>query len=227
MPGSTATGVRCETPGGPLHIRADKVILCAGGLGTPVILQRSGIEAGNALFLDIFPIVYGRSPFFRAALEPSMPTLFNEHKDRGYVLAPHVDVALMFQGIKGWFGDRPPYGIMVKTGDDPDGRVDRQGRVFKRLTDADRRRLKDGQKEAVQILKRAGVNPDAITVSGLVGGHPGGTAALGTVLTPELACKSAQNLYVCDASVFPRSPGRPPIVTICALGKWLGRQLLQ
>jgi choline dehydrogenase-like flavoprotein len=222
-----AGGLRCETPSGPLAVKAERVILSAGGLGTPVILQNSGIDAGNALFLDIFPIVYGRSPLFKARLEPSMPTIFNENKDRGYVLAPHVDVALMFQGIKGWFGDSPPYGIMVKTSDDNHGRVDRQGRVFKDLTDADQKRIEDGKKEAFKIMQRVGVKPDAITVSELVGGHPGGTAAIGDVVNPDLACKSVKNLYVCDASVFPRSPGRPPIVTICALAKWLGRQLVQ
>jgi len=225
--GGRATGLVCQTGAGPLDIRAETVVLCAGGLGTPVILQRSGIEAGNALFLDLFPIVYGRSPVFRAALEPSMPTIFNENRDRGYVLAPHVDVALMFQGIKGWFGDSPPYGIMVKTGDDTEGRVDADGRVSKRLTEADRQRLAEGQKEAVAILSRAGVRPDRITVSELVGGHPGGTAAIGQVVGPDLCCRSVRNLYVCDASVLPRSPGRPPIVLLCALAKWLGRQLTQ
>jgi choline dehydrogenase-like flavoprotein len=225
--GGRATGVRCETATGPLEIRADRIILCAGGLGSPVILQNSGVDAGHALFLDVFPIVYGRSPRFRAAPEPSMSVLFNEHRGCGYVLAPHVDVALMFQGIKGWFGDSPPYGIMVKVRDDNRGRVDAQGRVFKHLTEADQRRVSQGVNEAVGILQGIGIDPETITVSGLVGGHPGGTAAVGDVVDPDLACKSVKNLYVCDASVFPRSPGKPPIVTICALAKRLGESLIQ
>jgi choline dehydrogenase-like flavoprotein len=225
--GGRAVGVECETSNGPLDVVADRIILCAGGLGTPVILQRSGIDAGRALFLDIFPIVYGRSPSFRAALEPSMPVLFNEHRDCGYVLAPHMDVALTFRGIQGWFGDSPPYGIMVKTADDNQGRVDAKGRVFKHLTEADQRRLSQGTKEAAGIFRRIGVEPEAITVSGLVGGHPGGTAAIGDVVDSDLACRSVKNLHVCDASVFPRSPGKPPIVTICALAKRLGKFLVR
>jgi choline dehydrogenase-like flavoprotein len=225
--GGRATAVQCETATGPLEISADRIILCAGGLGTPVILHNSGIDAGHALFLDLFPIVYGRSPRFRAAPEPSMPVLFNEHRDCGYVLAPHVDAALMFRGIRGWFGDSPPYGIMVKTGDDNLGRVDADGKVFKHLTEADQRRVSKGTEEAAGILKRIGIQPESITVSGLVGGHPGGTAAIGDVVDPDLACKSVKNLYVCDASVFPRSPGKPPIVTICALAKRLGKSLIQ
>jgi choline dehydrogenase-like flavoprotein len=223
--GGRATAVVCESAAGPMEIEAETIILSAGGLGTPVILQRSGIDAGNALFLDIFPIVYGRSKRFKAALEPSMPTIFNEDKDCGYVLSPHVDVALMFQGIKGWFGDRPPYGIMVKTGDDNYGGVDARGRVFKTLSDADRKRIDSGVAEAKLIFEQVGVKPQDITISELTGGHPGGTAAIGEVVNPDLACKTVRNLYVCDSSVIPKAPGRPPIVLICALAKWLGKTL--
>jgi choline dehydrogenase-like flavoprotein len=133
----------------------------------------------------------------------------------------------MFQGIKGWFGDRPPYGIMVKTGDDNSGRVDEKGRVFKELTDADRNRIDCGVAEAKMIFEQLGVKPDEITISELTGGHPGGTAAIGDVVNPDLACKQVRNLYVCDSSVIPKSPGRPPIVLICALAKWLGNTLTQ
>ncbi len=220
-----ARGVVCETAQGPLEILADKTILSAGGIGTPVILQRSGLEAGHSLFLDIFPIVYGRSPVFKPVLEPSMPTIFNENSGKGYVLAPHVDTALMFQGIKGWFGDLIPYGVMVKTRDDNKGKVDARGKVFKYITTEDRHRIDTGVKEARELLLNAGVAGDMITVSEIIGGHPGGTAAIGTVVNPELACMNARDLYVCDASVIPESPGRPPIVLIVALAKWLGKVL--
>ncbi len=33
------------------------------------------------------------------------------------------------------------------------------------------------------------------------------------------------NLSVCDASVLPKAPGLPPILTIVALAKWLGKAL--
>jgi len=223
--GGRATGVACETAAGPFEISADRVVLCAGGLGTPVILQNSGISAGRHLFMDVFRVIYGRSPDFASAPEPCMSVVFEEAKNRGYLLFPYVDVALMFQGIKGWFGDRPPYGIMVKVKDDNMGEIDKNGRVSKSLTDKDRRRLSEGEALAGKILQQAGVPSTAMTVSEPAGGHPGGTAAIGTVVNADLACKTVKNLYVCDASVFPESPGRPPIVTICALGKWLGKRL--
>ncbi|MDZ7832044.1 MAG: FAD-dependent oxidoreductase [Desulfobacterales bacterium] len=223
--GGRAIGVSCETAAGPIEISADLTILCAGGLGTPVILQNSGISSGSHLFLDVFRIVYGRSTNFTAAAEPCMSTVIEEHSGRGYILFPYADAALMFEGVKGWFGDRPPYGIMVKAKDDHIGTIDRNGRVSKFLTDEDRRRLSHGEALAGKILQQAGAPISALTVSEPAGGHPGGTAAIGEVVNPDLECKSVGNLYVCDASVFPESPGRPPIVTICALGKWLGKRL--
>ena len=91
-----------------LEIEAANVVLSAGGLGTPAILQNSGIKAGQSLYMDMFVIVYGRSSKFRLAGEPPMSTIFKEDKVLPYILAPHIDAALMFQGIKGWFGAKPP-----------------------------------------------------------------------------------------------------------------------
>ena len=36
-----------------------------------------------------------------------------------------------------------------------------------------------------------------------------------------------KNLYVCDASVLPKAPGLPPILTIVALGKHLAKHLAE
>ncbi|MCA9858478.1 MAG: GMC family oxidoreductase N-terminal domain-containing protein [Thermomicrobiales bacterium] len=38
-----AVGVEVAGPDGPVHYEADRVVLCAGGYGSPLILQRSGI----------------------------------------------------------------------------------------------------------------------------------------------------------------------------------------
>ncbi len=221
-----ATGVLCQTKHGPLTVQAKTIIVAAGGLGTPVILQNSGIEAGNGLFLDLFSVVYGRSTDFLADLEPSMPTVYTENYDKGYILAPHVDVALMLQGLKKWFGDKPPYGIMVKIRDSGAGRVDENGQVFKHVTETDWKRLSLGEKLAKRILIEVGVKPEDIIVSQPRGGHPGGTAAIGKVVNPNLECKKVKGLYVCDASVLPVSPGLPPILTIASIAKWLAKSLV-
>ena len=44
---------------------ADKIVLSAGGIGTPVILQRSGIDAGQNLFVDFFAQTYGEIENFK------------------------------------------------------------------------------------------------------------------------------------------------------------------
>lgn len=55
-----AVGVRGDGPDGPVEIRAERVVLAAGGLGTPVILKRSGISgAGQGFFIDPLLFTYG------------------------------------------------------------------------------------------------------------------------------------------------------------------------
>jgi len=57
------------------------------------------------------------------------------------------------------------------------------------------------------------------------GAHPGGSASIGTVVDNNLKTE-IDNLFVCDASVLPSSPGAPPIVTIVALGKRLAKNII-
>ena len=56
------------------------------------------------------------------------------------------------------------------------------------------------------------------------GAHPGDTAAIGQVVDKDLQIR-IENLFVCEASVLPTSPGLPPILTIVALSKRLGKKL--
>ena len=51
-------------------------------------------------------------------------------------------------------------------------------------------------------------------------GHPGGTLPLtGDEQEPLHADRLPANLYVADASLLPRSLGRPPMMTIMALAR--------
>ena len=56
------------------------------------------------------------------------------------------------------------------------------------------------------------------------GAHPGGSAAIGEVVDVNLET-SIRGLFVCDASVLPKSPGKPPILTILALSKRLAEYI--
>ncbi|MDD2657995.1 MAG: GMC oxidoreductase, partial [Candidatus Pacebacteria bacterium] len=70
----------------------------------------------------------------------------------------------------------------------------------------------------------AGAAAETIVTTKVRGAHPGGTAAIGEVVDKNLQTK-IKNLYVADASVLPKSPGLPPIVTIVALAKRLAKRI--
>ncbi|MEW5724483.1 MAG: GMC family oxidoreductase, partial [Thermodesulfobacteriota bacterium] len=98
-------------------------------------------------------------------------------------------------------------------------------RIYKPYPAEDRRRFEKGTQTCRRIMIQAGAVPGSILVLPNVGGHPGGTAAIGRVVDRDLRAYEAENLYVCDASVFPRSPGRPPSLTIIALAKRLAESI--
>ncbi len=227
----TARGVRAVGPDGAVEIAARVVILAAGGLGTPVILQRSGItEAGTHLFIDLLTNTYAVTDGPGMLHEPQMALVDTEfHETEGYLLSTYINGERPTRLIEaGLDGARLPsnhiLGIMTKTADDPAGRVFADGSVSKPVTDRDRERLRAGGDRAREILIRAGGKPKSVTVSAVQGAHPGGTAAVGRVVDAQLQTR-VDNLFVCDASVLPSAPGAPPIVTILALAKRLARTL--
>jgi len=227
----TARGVTCAGPDGILEIRADRVVVAAGGIGTPVILQQSGIQsAGKRLFLDLFVTTYGVTDGYTLADGPPM-TLVNSdyHADRGFILSPYINRARLARLVECGFRGFPPderslVGIMTKIRDDEIGEVHPDGSVSKAVTDSDREKLSEGIALSKQIVRTMGVKEKDIFISRVQGAHPGGTAAIGEVVDNNLETE-AKNLYVCDASVLPRAPGLPPILTLVALAKRLGKHL--
>lgn len=228
---SRARGLRVSGPDGRTEIRAETVILSAGGLASPVILQNSGLtDAGGGLFADLFVNTYGVARDVGQADEPAMTLVDDEFRDEGgFILSPFINprrwVRYYELGLRGllWPSHRL-LGIMTKIADEAGGRVDPDGRFSKAVTDRDRERLDAGAEHSRKILEAAGADPKTITVSRVQGAHPGGTAAIGKVVDADLRT-DVEGLYVCDASVLPTAPGLPPILTICALGKRLGRRL--
>jgi choline dehydrogenase-like flavoprotein len=227
----TAHGVKGTGPNGAVEIESDVTILAAGGFGTPVILQRSGInEAGTGLFIDLLVNTYGVTSGLNLSHEPTMSLVNHEfHQDKGFILSPYVNHAKMPRfmelGAKGFaLADRNLLGIMTKTADDPAGQVFADGTVSKPVTDKDWVRLREGATIAEEILVKAGADRKSIVTSGPQGAHPGGTAAIGKIVDENLKTR-VDNLFVCDSSVLPTSPGLPPILTIVALAKRLARRL--
>jgi choline dehydrogenase-like flavoprotein len=222
-------GIKVSGPQGAVNIMAEVVIIAAGGLGTPVILQNSGIkDAGTGLFIDFLVNTYGTTNGLNQVHEPTM-TLVNHdfHKSRGFILSPFVShsklIRIMELGIRGLnTQDNKIIGMMTKICDEPTGRVYPDGSVSKSVTKKDREKLDEGVGISKEILKKAGAKK--LFVSRVQGGHPGGTAAVGKVVDSDLQTQ-VNNLFVCDASVLPMAPGLPPILTIVALAKDLAKIL--
>jgi choline dehydrogenase-like flavoprotein len=114
---------------------------------------------------------------------------------------------------------------MIKLKDEISGGVSREGLISKGLTTADQKKQTQAQNIAKDILKRAGCEPETIFVTPLRGTHPSGTVRIDTMLSRDLETKIDQ-LYVCDASVFPEALGRPTVLTIISLAKRLAAHLI-
>ena len=222
-------GVKGTGPNGPIEILSDVVILAAGGLATPVILQQSGIkDAGSGFFNDLYVYTYGRLDGLDQLHGPQMALVDYEfHKDRGFILSPAMvpdKTAFLFTtGVEIASLDGL-LGVMTKIADEPGGHVHPDGSISKPVTAQDWARLNEGSSISKEILLRAGVDSSSICVSAPEGAHPGGTAAVGKIVDKDLQT-SMDGLFVCDASVFPTSAGLPPILTIVALAKRLAKIL--
>jgi choline dehydrogenase-like flavoprotein len=229
--GGKSKGVIVKGPGGRFEIMSDAVILAAGGLGTPVILQNSGIEETDSnFFVDLLVNTYGVARDLDQTNEPTMALVDHEfYESQGFILSPFINSSRMIRifdiGIKGML--MPTHGllgIMTKIRDDNSGRIYPNGTISKPVTEEDRKKLNEGSSYCKEILVKAGVKEKSITISKIQGAHPGGTSAIGRVVDKDLQTK-VNNLFVCDSSVLPTSPGMPPILTIAALAKRLAKTL--
>lgn len=198
---------------------ADTVILCSGAIETPRLLGSAGLTAGERLFVDTFVTVGGVLPGINFYKEVSMNGLYK--KEKRFILSPHYSSLLTSPNQ---VTEKDILGIMVKIPDESSGRVDASG-VFKQSTSQDVGLMAEGCAAAGAILTEAGVSPDTLVSTPARGAHPGGTAAVGEVVDKNLETE-IENLFVADASVFPRAPGAPPVLTILALAKRLAKHVV-
>lgn len=149
------------------------------------------------------------------------------HEKDGFILSTFINRQKMIRfieaGVKGMrLNLNNLIGIMVKILDTPGGIVYSDGAVSKPVTKTDRYKLEQGIKIAKEILIVAGADKRSIIVTKAQGAHPGGTVSIGNFINKKLQTE-VKNLYVCDANVFPTSPGMPPILAIVALAKKLAK----
>ncbi len=228
------TGVQGRSGRQPFTAHADTVVLAAGGIGSPRILQASGFEdAGAGMTMDATVMVYGFVKERGIGNEPPM-TWSWENEEDGYMLSTLIDPWLLYPLINTLKGPKYPLywprwnnilGVMIKLKDEISGGVFPDGTISKPLTVNDRVRLGLAEQVCRRILVEAGADPGTIFMTPLRGTHPSGTVRIGTMLDENLQTE-VQGLYVCDASVFPEALGRPTVLTIIGLAKRLAKHLL-
>ena len=240
-----ATGV--ELAGGE-RITAGEVVLCAGAVGTPRILLRSGIGPADALRaagVDVhFDLPVGRG----WSDHPAVFLPFRTHDPLPHPHAPTAQAALHWDAGADPAGDvevllftRP----FVPGGDlhlmcalqQPDSRgvldLDRISYGYLR-TEHDRRRLRHALRTGADLL-RAGLGARTDPGGEVLGNdraldawiaahlttavHLCGSAAMGRVVDPELRVLGIDGLRVADTSVLPVVPRRGPAATAVAIGE--------
>jgi choline dehydrogenase-like flavoprotein len=228
-----AVGVEAEVAGELRQLRAGRVVLAAGGIGSPRLLRASGLLAGPAAFFsDPVVAVMGSVDDLEAeapGAEVPMAAGASWHED-GIALADLTLPQAMYQAFALQAGrvdrlgaHRRTLSIMVKIRDDIGGRIGQRW-VDKTLTPSDREKFDKGSAIARAILEQAGAHH--IFASHHFAAHPGGSLRIGEQVDAELQT-ATPGLYVCDASVIPEPWGLPPTLALLALGKRLGQQLTQ
>ena len=229
--GGRAVGVEALQNGQLRRFMGGTVILSAGGVASPVILQRSGIrEAGRGFFCDPLRIgVALNQEDGHRETELPMSAGFVD-REAGYMLTD-MTVPPNFYRAFAWAAGRVDMlahyrhsmMIMVKIRDEISGEINADGRVWRHFSAADKNRMHNGVGLAADILRAAGGR--RVFFSPWLAAHPGGSVRLGELLDERLSCR-VLNLHVCDASVIPESWGLPPTLTVLSLAKYLGRRLL-
>ncbi|MFP4475724.1 MAG: FAD-dependent oxidoreductase [Desulfatibacillaceae bacterium] len=224
-----AVGVRYERFGKSYAVHAPRVVLAAGGIGTPVILRNSGIkQAGYDYFFDPLICVYGAVPDVKGGKE--FPMVAGAHiEDEGYLMTDMTVPRLLYQAfaaqvlrVDKLLAHGNTLTIMVKARDTLGGRLTDSGGVRKHLAPQDEANLMKGYERARGILKNAGAKD--VFKSWFVAAHPGGTAKVADIVDSNLQTE-IEDLYVCDCAVIPEAWGLPPSLALIALGKRLARHL--
>jgi choline dehydrogenase-like flavoprotein len=199
---------------------ADLVVLAAGGLGTPVILGNSGIECDPTLFVD--PVLCVAANVADSRQDREIPMPFVSQRE-GFILSPYFDYLSYFFN-RAWRGPGTDIlAVMIKLADSNQGSVSAR-EVKKGLTSQDRARLHEGIEVCTEILTRFGARREEVFLGTINAGHPGGTLPLTAAERETLhAGRLPPNVYVADATLIPKSLGNPPILTIIALAKRVGK----
>ncbi len=221
----TVKGVIMKSGRKSKTLKANIVVLAAGGIGTAQILEASGLPAEDNLWVDIVLTLGGVLKGADQFKEPPM-VWYSEHDD--YILSPYLDI-LSHWFHKPWrnvsINDR--VGIMVKLADIEKGTVFADGKVQKNIEKEDHLHLDEAIGEARKIMESAGVSGPYI--NGIYnGGHLGGTVPLKSEDVNSMRPSwLPRGLWVADLSLAPRSQGSPTILLTAALALKVSRKIAE
>ncbi len=229
-----ATGVWATGENGTKYeISADAVVISSGGVGSPCILQRSGIyDAGREFFVDPFVMTCGMLREDIGLSREAMMVAGTHLKEDGIYLTDmfypymlHAGYAMTAMKYSQLTKYNRTLFIMTKIRDDVDGFVSITNRISKPLTFNDQFKLNKGRSITRQILKKVGVRDEDIWYTTPGSAHPGGTCAMGKIVNENLETQY-KNCFVCDASIIPVPFGIPPTLTIMSLARKLTNYLM-
>ena len=214
--------------GGKSKVQCRALILAAGALETPRLLMQlcSIDEIGRNLFVDPFVTVGG--PYNGASSREGLQmAAYIDYHD--FLIAPHFSGLLLTEfkakGID--VGRKGIASLMVKIADEGGGRVHENGSVNAVMTERDWRILRRGIEKAKEILVEMGVREKDVVVTKVRGAHPGGTAAIGRVVSRDLTIDDCNGVFIADASLIPPPLGKPPILTIMSLALKVSSKVLE
>ncbi len=239
---SKATGVQLKN--GTVII-GDHIILAAGGIGSPAILLRSGVkrlgtqDVGTKFFMDPMNVMLGYSTdpdgglwgiqTFTHAIESMAQSegfiIGNVSSFNTWAFLSFFRLQTARENLFKLPIVRRGMGLFLKLSDEAHGQIYPNERTSKPFTANDEKRLKKGTDIMREIMIKSGGDPKTISILKWAGGHPGGTLAMGQAVNRDFSTDIG-NLYVCDGSTMPVSPGAPPSLSICSMSLLLGKMML-
>lgn len=229
--GTRAVGVDVVGPSGPVHHSADRIVLCAGAIGTAHLLMISGCgpaegltRAGVPVLADL-PVGERFSDHPEWVLPVDWPASGGRTPIEAALSVDEVEIRLYTSGFAQMTGEQPsdPAHIGVAL-----MRPKARGRLSVRSGDPTLAPLiehhYDTVTEDVAALRRgADLARDIADIVGREANwsttqHLCGTAPLGTVLDPQCRVLGIEGLWVADGSIMPTATSRGPHATIVMIG---------